>query len=764
MMTAATPFKVSVGLKDIIGRELITNDFVAVFELVKNSFDAQATSVNLLFEPDRITITDNGEGMSRKEIIDKWLFVAYSAKRNNTDDTDSRHQSSAQNRPFAGDKGIGRFSCDRLGKQLTLWSRAESSRVQIVAVDWTRYEENPTLEFGDVEVDITEAEDFGGASQPPDGDFGTVLEITNLRSEWPRKKLQGLRRGLAKLINPFASTHSKFEITLVAPVEEATDANKDEDDRVNGIIKNTLVEVLRHKTTKIQVSLSESGDSIETILEDRGEVVYHIREPNTHTLLRHAGIRADVYYLNLSAKTTFARRMGLRSVKYGSIFLFRNGFRMFPIGEEHDDFFGLAWRKQQGVRRFLGTRDVIGRIDVRGIQGFREATSRDQGLIRTPTVVALIDFVLQKCIRRLERYVVDITWKDPIDKEVEDASRMALYGSRERIVSLVSRLCGTKGVRILDYNKNIANIVDAKSRASEDSLTALEVLAEKTGDAALVQRVRAAKTQVEDLRAAEAVAREAAESAEKRAEEAEEGRKHERERNSFLVAVQSLDENTILNLHHQIMVHATGVQLWIERMLTKMRENAPIGAGEWLDFLEAVAFQNKQVLTAARFATKGDYRVGVTETDDNLAAYIQDYIEGVSALWAPHGLTVSCDSDGRPMRRPFRPIDVGIVIDNLVSNATKANARNIHFAIATTGGKNEELRVSVADDGDGWASSTTPLDTVFDKGLTTTRGSGLGLFHVRQVVTAMGGSVEAQMPPYSDAFCGAHLTILLGMR
>ena len=56
------PFKISTGLKDVIGRELITDDFVAVFELVKNSFDAHAKTVRLLFEDDRIVIKDNGKG------------------------------------------------------------------------------------------------------------------------------------------------------------------------------------------------------------------------------------------------------------------------------------------------------------------------------------------------------------------------------------------------------------------------------------------------------------------------------------------------------------------------------------------------------------------------------------------------------------------------------------------------------------------------------------------------------------------------------
>ena len=118
------PFKISARLKDLIGRDLITNDFVAVFELVKNSFDAHAKVVRIRFEEDLIVIADDGKGMSQDDIHDKWLFVAYSAKREGTEDEDYRDKIASPSRTFAGAKGVGRFSCDRLGSRLKLSSKA----------------------------------------------------------------------------------------------------------------------------------------------------------------------------------------------------------------------------------------------------------------------------------------------------------------------------------------------------------------------------------------------------------------------------------------------------------------------------------------------------------------------------------------------------------------------------------------------------------------------------------------------------------------
>lgn len=91
-------FEVSSGLKSIIGQDLITNDIVAIFELVKNSYDAGSNRVDIIFETklekiivdnqhveipykERIFIVDDGKGMSYLDIVNKWLRVAYSAKK-----------------------------------------------------------------------------------------------------------------------------------------------------------------------------------------------------------------------------------------------------------------------------------------------------------------------------------------------------------------------------------------------------------------------------------------------------------------------------------------------------------------------------------------------------------------------------------------------------------------------------------------------------------------------------------------------------------
>ncbi len=774
---ANRPFRVSTGLKDLIGRELITNDFVAVFELVKNSFDAHATEVRLVFEEDRIVISDNGKGMSRTDMLEKWLFVAYSAKKDGTEDDDYRTKVRDRKRHYAGSKGVGRFSCDRLGNWLGLSSRAESQPVQILEIDWTQYERDAKQEFGDVQFKLVNASDFPDPDEKPEGETGTILEITRLRSKWPRKKLLTLKRELAKLINPFSDGPQKFQIELIAPAE------KDEDQRqmtrpsrrrqesgaifvVNGKVENTILDVLKKRTTSINIRIIEAGTIIESNLNDRGEPIYRIREDNPYHRLNETELEVEIYFLNRGAKKLFAHRMGLPSVQFGSIFLFRNGFRVFPIGQENDDFFGLSRRKQQGMRRFLGTRDLIGRVELRGVDGFDEATSRDQGLIQTQQVEELITCVRDKCVRRLERYVVDITWKDQFDKDVADTSRMKLDGSSALITQLVSRLAATQGVKLVDYNPDLVRIIDDKSSAFENSLKALEVLAEKTGDNALLVRIKKAASRIKVLQAAEAEAREAGRRAEVRADAAEGAASlaqakysEERERNKFLIAAASLDHDTILNLHHQIIMHASDVHLGVKRMMGKLRTGRSIHRDDWIDFLDRVSFRNSQILTASRFATKDGYKQQSAKQNADLAVYIYDYITTVSSLWAPRGIGINVRHDGKRLERSFRPIEIGIVIDNLVSNAAKARATKIEFLLEVTKGPSPALSITVADNGTGWPSSLDPVDRALEKGATTTDGSGLGLYHLKSVVEGLGGLVEAKKEPYSEELGGAQLRL-----
>ena len=335
-MVETLNFRVSSGLKDIIGKDLITDDYVAVFELVKNSYDAKATKVKITFERDKITIADNGKGMSSTDIEEKWLFVAYSAKKDNTEDKDKAKI--AKKVYYAGAKGIGRFSSDRLGKNLNLTTKTSNSKkCENITVDWENFEKDQKDEFVNIGVQYKQIPFID--IFPDRSEQGTVIEISKLNSIWDRERLKELKYSLEKIINPF-SNPSDFSIEIVCTHEKTNDkSEKIERDKINGVVKNTILDVLKLKTTKIDVKVTLKEICTEVI--DRDEIIYRIKEKNSdYPLLNNVVI--TIFYLNQKAKANFTKRMNIQPVNYGSIFLYKNGFRVYPFGNKGDDSWGLV--------------------------------------------------------------------------------------------------------------------------------------------------------------------------------------------------------------------------------------------------------------------------------------------------------------------------------------------------------------------------------------------------------------------------------------
>ena len=774
-------FDVSTGLKRVLGRELITNDEVAIFELVKNSYDADANQVHLYFNNDSIVIADDGSGMSRADLRDKWLFVAYSAKREAHQDRNYRNAAAAGNL-YAGSKGIGRFSSDRIGKAVLIQSRPKSQAgktVHKLTVHWDRFEQDDKEHFDQVPVHYRRGTRFilpsGLGRFGKQLDHGTVITIRDLRRHWDRDALLDLKAALAKLINPFGSKTDSFSIVINAPAERATDralkieatrANREPVNReiVNGRVGNFIFKDLQHKTTFVRVSIGDGY--VNTELTDRGELVYRIREPNPYKGLKRSGFSCEIYYLNHSAKLTFARRIGLPSVQFGSVFLFRNNFRVYPIGEASDDWFGFDRRKQQGYSRYLGTREIIGRVDVLGSdEDFQEASSRNQGLIRTPAVDELRKAVMDHCLRRLERYVVPVSWADKADAKADDLSRLLTESGRARVSAAVASLVDNEDVELLRYSKRLVSLLNERSSEFESSIVSLRSIAEKTGDKTFLAQLSKAERRFDELSKSEAEAKRVADreravaaAATERAEAAEVAAKHEQRRSHFLESVVTLDVGTILNLHHQVTIYAVDIAQQVENYLSDTADRKSIPRLAMLKALEQIAFLNRKVLAVTRFATKANFTLDSEQLETDLPAFIADYVNDIARASESARTRVAVINNHPGLSLRFNPINVAIVVDNLISNAKRARASRITFELSPFDKNGIQLRVS--DNGRGLARGANP-ERLFEMGYSTTQGSGLGLYHVRQVLGEIGGSIEVDE---TDDLGAAFLVKIVGRK
>lgn len=147
-------FKPRAGIIKVIGQELISSDVIALVELIKNSYDADSTEVeielNSIFsENGSIIIKDDGVGMSFDKIVNVWLEPATPDKKSNIE----KKFSSRFKRRLLGEKGIGRFAAHRLGNNIELISRSRSEFKNqlndyetVVQIDWTLFSEDKYLE------------------------------------------------------------------------------------------------------------------------------------------------------------------------------------------------------------------------------------------------------------------------------------------------------------------------------------------------------------------------------------------------------------------------------------------------------------------------------------------------------------------------------------------------------------------------------------------------------------------------------------------
>ena len=775
-------FRVSAELKNILGRDLITSPDIAILELVKNSYDAHASKVEITFDEDYLEIADNGKGMSKNDLINKWLFVAYSAKSDGTEDISYR---SKFKRHYAGAKGIGRLSCDRLAQKLTLTTRStDENKTEILHVDWSSFDLSKQAEFDTIDIPHETVDII--PQFPLSSHTGTKLEFTGLHLSWSRDDIKRLRRSLEKMINPFSGTDDHFQIEIIAPKMRDEDIeSKSKHDIVNGIIENTIADILKLKTTQIE-SFIQDG-KIRTFLKDRGILMYEIEENNQEFKdLSSASI--SLFFLNRAAKYSFTAKMGIEPVNYGNVFLFRNGFRILPFGEFNDDSWGLNQRQQQGYNRRIGTRDLFGRVDVETDNPdlIKEVSSRDGGLIETAASQQLMDY-FSLIHKRLERYVVGVLWgegfvrkeyfvnqasaieaRDRLEGDKDSDTAKHLYeniGSKVDFLQLIKTLANDKSINVIRYNEELANIVSNPSETEviqAQMLDDVRKLAQKTNDAFLLNKIQEFEKHMDELREQKEEAerkaeeeRQKADAARKKAQEEEEKRKEtEKEldqkikQNLFLLSVGSLDKDRILKYHHDIRTHAATIHNTIGQLLKK-HNNGKLTIEDTIKMIERISRANDKITSIAQFATKANYRIDADEIEADIVSYISEYINNVLPDFYSE-LSLQCVTNSCTRTIKFAPLEASIFIDNLVSNTSKFNAKHFDVLFEKEG---DSIRMTISDDGDGLSPDVINPKSIFEKGVTTTNGSGLGLYNVESFVNnVLKGSINVETNQNKSGF------------
>jgi signal transduction histidine kinase len=351
-------FDVSANLQKLVGEELVTNEEMAVIELVKNAYDSGARSVTIAVQPETarepayIEIRDDGPGMSLEEFRRIFMFAGYSERD---------EAAATATRVPTGEKGIGRFAADRLGSKLELTTK-KSGEVDALRVrfNWTAFRDKKKR-FSEIKIPYERVRRADLAKETS----GTILLINGLRTIWSRAKARSTRDSIAHLLNPFNRPDDfNIEFTvagmpeLSGPVQQAPPENQDFD--------------LRFRVSEDGKSLYRRFSTPTSKERDWSPIT------TKANLSRLGGLRGKLlYYISNPRKNAKGLPWGIQ--------VYRDGFRLQPFGSPLEPWLRLTEKraKRAGHAPLVPSR-LFGFVEVSRLNqpGIRDITSR-QGLMET---------------------------------------------------------------------------------------------------------------------------------------------------------------------------------------------------------------------------------------------------------------------------------------------------------------------------------------------------------------------------------------------
>ena len=336
-----------------IGEELISNDSVAILELVKNSYDADSKKVEITFSgpltegQGSIVIKDYGSGMDLDTVKKGWMEPATIVKRIS--------KKSAKGRKVLGEKGIGRFASAKLSRKLEMITRVRNDNEIIAQFNWE--------EFGNEKKYLDEINCSWEVRAPQTIEKqGTILILKDLNSGWDKEKLRGLKISLSRLINPFDPIKD-FAIELILPREF---------DDLSGLV--TSPKTLEKPDYKISGKVDPAGNVVMEYFSKKAQQTESIKYPVNFKPTRKpicGPIEFEIRVWDRDLLKNLSAELGeaLKDIKRdldetAGISIYRDGFRVLPYGEPKNDWLRLDLRRVQNPTMRLSNNQIKGYVSI----------------------------------------------------------------------------------------------------------------------------------------------------------------------------------------------------------------------------------------------------------------------------------------------------------------------------------------------------------------------------------------------------------------
>lgn len=404
-MKISMPFKPKAQILLQLGEQLIKSESVAILELIKNAYDADAKNVVVTMmnidEPEKgyIEIIDDGVGMNLWTVQNVWMEPGNTHKK----DIVTASKRSSLNRLPIGEKGIGRFGVHKLGKKIEMITRSANEQEIYVSIDWDSFANAKYLEDVHVVIEERTPEFF------TDGKTGTKLYISNLSACWTRGMLRNVYRSVTSLSSPFNSIDA-FRVKF----------KTDKKDWLKGLLSFENIKKYALYTGSMEIeggyitkfTYSFSPFSAMTGLKSRN---FEIQTP-VLMLEKAKGKRGEVRKIDIGKfnigkvkidllvfdrDSSFRARYiedkrtyGAYLDENGGVRVFRDGVRIYDYGEQGNDWLGLDSSRINTPGKYLSNNLVLGAVQLdREHSGDLQEKANREGFIENAAYMEFRDAV-----------------------------------------------------------------------------------------------------------------------------------------------------------------------------------------------------------------------------------------------------------------------------------------------------------------------------------------------------------------------------------
>lgn len=390
-----------------IGRESIESVTLAVSEVIKNSYDADASFCKIIIDKNKVTFHDDGVGMSYKSLEDNWLRIGTNNK--------VKSPYTDRGRRKIGEKGIGRFAINRIGNVVEIYTKTQEEK-SYLKINFNDFSEGKNLQ--DVSVVLQHIEDFD-EKEINLGKHGTIIVISDLLEDWDEQLIEKIKLECSKLtavnktyviteqnelifdkkkIGELKQQDHKDEFEIEIENNKYSEKESIQSRQIENYIDYSLFRMIAHintssmeyeykfsfhpydgmNTNGLRQKLEYGNDFITDIskrgkvqLLDKdislGEIVVELFAYDFSSIVNHYSPVRKLSVLKQIVKQN------------GGVKVYRDGQRVYNYGEPGIDWLELDSRRVNRPGRFLSNNVLIGNIylDRNATSDLEEKTNRE---------------------------------------------------------------------------------------------------------------------------------------------------------------------------------------------------------------------------------------------------------------------------------------------------------------------------------------------------------------------------------------------------